>query len=286
MTPLAILIIGCGYLGRRAAAQWQAAGQHVFATTRSAARADELRQSGVEPVVCDVLDAGTVPRLPEVAAVLYAVGFDRAGSQGRTMRDVYVGGLANVLDKLPPTGRLLYASSTGVYGQVDGEDVDETAATEPVEEAGKVVLEAEELLRRRRPDAVRLRFAGMYGPGRLLRRQTLEAGEAIIADPDKWLNLIHIDDGVTAVLAAAERARPGEIYNVADDRPARRREFYARLAELLSAPPPRFVLPAPGAALTGHERTNRRVMNRRLRRELAVTLRYPSFAEGLAASVG
>jgi nucleoside-diphosphate-sugar epimerase len=264
------------------AAQYLAAGRRVFATTRRADRADELRRLGVEPIVCDVLDAVGVPVLPETAAVLYAVGFDRAA--GRAMRDVYVGGLANVLARLPATGRLLYVSSTGVYGQVDGEEVDETAATEPLEEAGKIVMEAEALLRQQRPEAVRLRFAGMYGPGRLLRRQAIESGDPIVGDPEKWLNLIHIDDGVSAVLAAEQRARPGEVYNIADDRPARRREFYRRLAELLQSPPPRFVLPAPDAPLSGHERTNRRVVNRRMRQELAVSLRYPSFAEGLPAS--
>jgi nucleoside-diphosphate-sugar epimerase len=276
---LSILIVGCGYLGERVAARCLAAGQRVFATTRRPDRAEELRRLGVEPVVCDVLGAATVPAFPEVDVVLYAVGYDRGGAGGLNMRDVYVVGLANVVEKLPLTGRLLYASSTGVYGQVAGEGVDETAATEPVEEGGKVVLAAEELLRQRRPDAVRLRFAGMYGPGRLLRRQAVTAGEPIVGDPEKWLNLIHIDDAVTAVLAAA-RARPGEIYNVADDLPARRREFYTRLAELLGAPPPRFV-----AAALGTEATNRRVVNRRLRQELGVALRYPSFVEGLPASV-
>ncbi len=276
---MATLILGCGYLGRRAAVRWRELGQHVFATTRSVAHAEELRQLGVEPIIADVLDPGSSGQFPGfmVDVVLYAVGFDR-GAFG-SMRAVHIQGLANMLDRLS-WGRFLYVSSTGVYGQTGGEDVEEIAATEPLEESGKVVLEAEQLLMRRRPDAVRLRFAGMYGPGRLLRRQALLAGEPIAADPEKWLNLIHIDDGVTAVLAAAERARPGEVYNVADDRPARRHEFYTRLAELLGAPPPRFVAPTPGM-----EAANRRVVNRRMRRELGVELRYPSFVEGLPAAV-
>jgi len=98
-------------------------------------------------------------------------------------------------------------------------------------------------------------------------------GEPIAADPDGWLNLIHVEDGAAAVVAAAERGEPGRTYNVADDRPATRREFYAELAGLLGAPAPRF---APAA-----ERTNRRVNNRRMRDELRVELQFADFRAGL-----
>jgi nucleoside-diphosphate-sugar epimerase len=213
---------------------------------------------------------------------LYSVGFDRGA--GRSMRAVYVNGLDNVLAALPAPGQFLYVSSTGVYGQCHGEEVDETAATEPAEESGRVVLEAEGVLRRRLPAAVVLRFAGIYGPERLPRAQALRAGEPLVGDPEKWLNLIHVEDGAAAVLAADGRGRPGAVYNVADDRPVRRREFYGLLARLLGAPEPRFVPPAPDAPLPAHERADRRVGNRRLRQDLAVELRYPTYREGLAAS--
>ncbi len=256
----------------------------MVATTRSAARAGEMRQSGIEPVVCDVLEPASLKALPVADTVVYCVGFDRTAD--RPMREIYVAGLRNVLATLPPPGRLIYVSSTGVYGHSQGEEVDEDAATEPVEESGRVVLEAERLLHELLPGAVVLRFAGIYGPGRLLRRQAIQAGEPLVGDPDKWLNLIHVDDAAAAVVAAAERARPGAVVNVADDRPVRRREFYALLARLLSAPEPRFVPPTPGAPPPGHERTNRRIVNRRLRTELGMPLQYPSCAEGLPASVG
>ncbi len=277
------LIIGCGYLGRRVAALWQAQGHRVRATTRSHTRAEEFRQAGLDPLLCDVLDPATLHDLPAADTVLYCVGFDRAA--GKSMSEVYVRGLGNVLAALPAPGRFLYVSSTGVYGQCGGEEVDETAATEPVEESGRIVLEAERLLRARLPEAIILRFAGIYGPGRLLRRQAVAAGEPIVGDPGKWLNLIHVMDGAAAVLAAEEHGRPGEVYNVCDDAPVRRRDFYTRLAQLLGAPEPRFVPPEPGGALPGHERTNRRVVNRRLHEELKVRLRYPSCAQGLRDSL-
>ena len=268
------LILGCGYLGFRLARAWVADGYEVHATTRSPRRAADFAQEGIVAHVGDVVDPLSLT-LPEVDVAVWAVGFDRGA--GVPMRRVYVEGLNNALDALPGGPRIVLVSSTSVYGQTDGSEVDERSPTQPLEESGRVVLKAETLLLSRRPDATIARFAGIYGPGRSLRAKDLLAGTPLAVDPEKWLNLIHVEDGVRAVLAICQRGRFGEVYNVCDDRPARRREFYARLAERIGAPPPRFV-PPPVA-----EEANRRIVNRRLRRELGVVLAYPSFEEGLAA---
>src|SRR6478609_1277397 len=110
------LILGCGYLGRRVAARWVAAGRRVAALTRRNPAA--LAALGVEPVVGDVLDPATLRHLPRAATVLYAVGMDR--SQGKTMHEVYVNGLRHVLGTIPRPDRFVYVSSTSVYGQTDG----------------------------------------------------------------------------------------------------------------------------------------------------------------------
>src|SRR5437899_861111 len=89
------LILGCGYLGRVVARRWLAQGYRVIGLTRS--RADELHALGIEPVVGDVTDPAL--RLPAADTLLYSVGLDR--SAGRSMREVYVGGLTNVLNALP-----------------------------------------------------------------------------------------------------------------------------------------------------------------------------------------
>ncbi|MBX9579566.1 MAG: SDR family oxidoreductase [Gemmataceae bacterium] len=265
------LIVGCGYLGRRVAARWVAAGRRVSALTRG--NADALRALGIRPVVGDVTDPASLRGLPAAGTVLYAVGMDRG--QNKTRREVYVDGLGHVLDTLPRPERFVYVSSTGVYGQTDGGWVDEASPTEPVEEAGRVVLAAERLLRARLPEAVVLRFAGIYGPGRLLRKQPLLNGEPLAGDADKWLNLIHADDGAAAVLAAEANARPGATYTIADDQPVTRRAFYTRLAELLNAPPAAFDhRPEPGAA-------DRRVSNRTAKAELGWSPAYPTYPEGL-----
>ncbi|MCI0684773.1 MAG: SDR family oxidoreductase [Gemmataceae bacterium] len=274
------LILGCGYLGRRVARLWLAQGHHVAGVTRRAEAAAELRNDGVEPIRADVLRPDSLRGLAPADTVLYAVGLDR--TSGASMRAVYVDGLANVLDhlpgpRLPALPRFIYVSSSSVYGQTDGDWVDEDSPTEPREESGKIVLEAERLLHSRRPGAIVLRFAGMYGPGRLLREKTIRAGELIVGDADKWLNLIHVEDGARAVLAAQERGQPGRIYNICDDHPVRRRDFYSELARRLGAPAPRFTPPPPDQPTPPHEQANRRLRNRRMHEELHVALRYPSF---------
>jgi nucleoside-diphosphate-sugar epimerase len=267
------LIIGCGYLGRRVAAAWVARGHRVFGTTRTVEGFGELRQLGVEPLQADVLDPKSLHSLPAVETVLHCVGLDRKAGVSR--RSVYVDGLANVLDAIVAPKRFLYVSSTSVYGQTQGEEVDETAATEPADDAGRVMLAAEQALRQRVPDAVILRFTAIYGPGRFLRAQAVRAGEVLPVDPNSWLNLIHVDDGVQAVVAAEEHGKPGETYNVNDGHPVRRGEFYTTLAARLGAPQPRFAPPAVTAD------SNRRIVNRRLLEELEVRLQYPRYELGL-----
>ena len=159
----------------------------------------------------------------------------------RRCGSVYVDGLADVLDHLPRAGKFIYISSSSVYGQTGGEWVDEESATEPLEESGRIVLAAEEVLRSKISDAIILRFGGIYGPGRLLRQKTLHAGEPIVGDGSKWLNLIHVEDGARVVLAAEQYGRPGRVYNVCDGHPVQRHVFYTYLALKLGAAAPRFM---------------------------------------------
>jgi nucleoside-diphosphate-sugar epimerase len=270
------LIVGCGYLGQRVAGLLLAAGHRVSAATRRPERAAELAALGIEPVMCEVTDAPL--RLPEVDGVVHCVGWDRAG--GRTFRQVYVDGLGNVADASMSAAKIVHVSSTSVYGQTAGEDVDEAGETTPVEDSGKVVLEAERLLRSKRPDAVILRFAGIYGPGRLLRESALRKGERLGPGASHWLNLIHIDDGAAAVAAALDRASAGSTFNVADGHPVRRLDVYLYLARLLNTGPPVFTIGE------GGKQSNRRVVARRMREELGVTPRYGSYLSGLRASIG
>jgi nucleoside-diphosphate-sugar epimerase len=278
---LAHLVIGCGYVGEPVALEWASErGHETWATTRSPQRAAEMAASGLKPIICDVLQPPSLRELPQADTVLYAVGLDR--SAGQSMRAVYVDGLGNVLDHLPRPRRLVYVSSTSVYGARDGSWVDENTPCTPLEDSGQVLLEAEGLLLHRWPDAVILRFAGIYGPERLLRRRAIEAGEPLPGDPEQWLNLIHLFDAVEAIMAAENRGQAGRVYNIADGYPCRRRQFFGEMARLLGAPAPQFV---PGPSRPGREAGSRRIRNTRMRQELQVHPRFPSYEEGLSATI-
>ena len=280
------LIIGCGFLGQRVGKQLHDRGETVFGTTRKLDRQGELAAAGIEPIVADVLDPSSLVALPNVDRILYCVGFDR--TRNIPMRTVYVDGLRNVLTEVgrrtevsPP--RLVYASSTGVYARDDGGWVDEDYPAEPRHESGKVCLEAEGVARSSGLPLCILRFSGLYGSGRIMRMATLAKGEPVIGNPDKWLNVIHIDDAATAAVAALDQVDSDPIYVISDDRPVLRSEFYTLAARCLSAPPPSFILPEPGSPEAKREESNKRASNKRMKERLHVALKYPDITTGLPA---
>lgn len=278
------LIIGTGYLGERVARLLVARGDRVYGTTRSLGRAIELSRLGIEAVVADVMVPDSLSRLPEVDRVLYCVGYDR--SKGVPIREVYVEGLRHALGHLVDrAGRVVYAGSTGVYGQNDGEWVDEDSPAEPRSESGKACLEAEETLRSSALPSTILRYSGLYGPGRIMRREGLLKAEPIVGDPDKFLNLIHIDDAARAAIAALDHPEPGVLYLATDNRPAPRREFYTLAAEALGAPAPRFEVPEPGSAKAGRDESNKRASNAKIRAELGFEPLYPDVTTGVPAAI-
>lgn len=280
------LIFGCGYLGRRVADVWRAGGDVVHAVTRSADRAAEWSSAGLEPIVADLCAPDTLTALPDVESVLYAVGYDR--SSGRSREEVMIAGLQHVLDRVQ-CRRFVFISSSSVYGQSAGEWVDESSACQPMQPGGECCLAAEQLVAARFPAngptaAHVLRLSGIYGPQRLLTRiDGLRAGQPLAGRAEAWLNLIHVADAVQAVLACDQRAQAGATYLVSDDCPVRRGEYYAHLARVVGAAPPTF--DEAQASARGSGGVNKRCRNRRLREELGVTLRYPTFVEGIAASV-
>jgi nucleoside-diphosphate-sugar epimerase len=282
---LAKLIFGCGYLGERVLRRWRAAGEKVYAVTRSADRAAQWQREGIAPLVLDITQDLHEAAPNDVDTVLFAVGFDPKA--GRSIREVYVEGLTSALAWLPPNvQRFIYISSTGVYGSFAGEWIDEASPCEPVREGGKACLEAERLLAASPfgDRSIVLRLAGIYGPGRIPRASDLIAGKPIDAELDGYLNLIHVEDAARIVLLADQNRATSPCLLVSDGHPVRRREYYEELAHLLGAPPPRFTPPAEtspprrGAA-------DKRIRNERLMKELQPQFRFPDYRAGLADAV-
>ena len=271
------LVIGCGYLGLRTARRWLAAGDRVWGMTRSVTRAAELAAAGIEPIVADVTKPDTIRDLPDVATMFWAVGFDR--SAGTTHHDVHVSGLARAIDSLPGRPRIILSSSTGVWGNDDGAVVTEATPATPTREAGKVLLEAEAMLHSLAPGrGTALRFAGLYGPDRLPRLDDLKAGRPIAADPESWLNLIHVDDAANIVCTVSAAASPRPLYVVSDGVPVRRRDWYAHLAKRSGSPPPTWDPSAPRT-----RGADKRIDPSLLFSDMPIALAYPDSFRGLDA---
>jgi nucleoside-diphosphate-sugar epimerase len=284
------LIFGCGYLGARVARRWHDAGDEVTVVTRSRPRADGFIHHGYRAIVADITQPETLVGLPAAEAVLFAVGFDH--SAGGSIESVYAGGVRNVLAALPAdTGRFIYISTTGVYGNANGGWVDEDTPPEPQRAGGRASLAAEHAFAAS-PFAARgiiLRLAGIYGPGRIPYLDKLRAGEPIPAVREGYLNLIHVEDAAVVVVAAAEPNRKSQtgrggrfIFCVCDGQPVRRCEYYAEVARQIGAPPPRFTTPEADSPRATRAEADRRIRNDRMRAELGIELAYPDYRAGLA----
>jgi len=284
------LIFGCGYLGERVARQWHEAGDEVIVVTRSATRANELAGQGYRALVADVTKPETIGELPTCETVLFAVGYD--GSAGTSIEQVYAVGIRNVLHRLPDdTGSFIYISSTGVYGDAAGGWVDEQTAPNPQRPGGRASLAAELTLAASRltQRSIILRLAGIYGPGRIPYLDKLRRGEPIAAPSAGWVNLIHVDDATSAVLAAESYAAGvGAVsgpqrFCICDGTPAVRCEFYREVARQIGADEPKFTTPASDSPAAARAAADKRISNEKMLRLLGIRLDYPSYVKGLAA---
>lgn len=227
-----LLIAGCGDLGVRLAGRvdedWQVHGLR---------RRVEVLPETIVPVRADLSDPESLSAVAgQWDAVVYQATPDQYDVAG--YRAAYFQGLANLFEQVSAR-RLIFVSSTAVYGQDEGEWVDETSETRPARFNGRVLLEAEALAADLAPESVVLRFAGIYGPDRDFLVRKVVAAEARCRDkPPQWTNRIHAEDcaGVLAHLLTLDQ--PAPLYCASDSHPARRCEVLDWLAERLDAAAP------------------------------------------------
>ncbi|MGI9336599.1 MAG: sugar nucleotide-binding protein [Gammaproteobacteria bacterium] len=272
-----ILIAGCGDVGTRLGLRLAACGHQVFGLRRNAGRLPPP----LNGVAADLNDAATLQGLPDSIEYLhYTAAADR--SDDAAYKAAYVDGLVNVLGALRTSGaclrRLLFISSTSVYGQSDGAWVDETEPTRPASFSGRRLLEGERTALEGAPEAVVVRFGGIYGPGRERLITRVREGAPCVADPPTYTNRIHVDDcaGVMAHLMALPA--PESVYIGVDSAPAAQCEVMDWLAGRLSVPRPPRAAPAPHRQVRG----NKRCRNDRLRSS-GYRFQFPSYREGYAA---
>ena len=272
-----VLVAGCGWLGTALARGLVLRGDRVTGVRRDPARAEELRALGVEPLALDLAAPGAAERLPAADAI---VACQAAGADGvEAYRAAYVDANRALIAAAARGGAraLVYTGSTGVFGQRDGADVDETTPPAPASATAQVLVEAEALVRRGSAGALRtsvVRLSGLYGPGRAGIVDRVRAGKlALGPGDDAWMNFCHRDDAIAFVLTALERGEEGAVYHGSDAEPVRRREVVEWIAARLAMPPPRAARSADGPS--------RRIRSERTRDALGIALEYPSFREGL-----
>jgi len=278
-----VLVAGAGWLGVSVARALVARGERVTGVRRDPSRVEELRASGVEGLALDLGDPEAGARLPRDLDAIVAC--QAAVADGvEPYRRAYLDANRTLLGAARRIGvrAFVYTGSTGVFGQRDGSDVDEATPVAPVGPAASVLAEAEAMVLGAGVPANVARLSGLYGPGRDWPVERVRRGQvALGAGDEAWMNFCHLDDAVAGVLAAVDRGAPGRVYHFTDAHPARRREVAEWVARRLGIAVPRL---SPAAAPAGGP--SRRIHGEASRAELGLTLRYPSFREGVDALLG
>ncbi len=274
-----VLIIGCGFVGERVADQLHAAGHEVIGASHSLASAQRLSaEKPWQSLACDVSDLASVTALSALApdAVLHCASSSKGGAE--MYQAVYVQGMTNLIATFPQA-RFFYTSSTSVYPQVDGSEVDETSPADPGKDTGRLLIEAEQITLR--AGGAVLRLAGIYGAGRSFVLKNLLEGKSGIEVTDsapegRYLNQIHAHDAATALVQLITQGQSG-LFNGVDDAQMTQSVCLEKLATLFHLPVPPIKPPDPGRKRGW---THKRVSNAKLR-ATGWTPTFPSYFDAL-----
>jgi nucleoside-diphosphate-sugar epimerase len=285
---LTLLIVGCGDVGTRVlrlvASRWR-----VLALTSTPAKVGPLRAHGAVPLIGDLDDPTTLGRLADVADFVLHLAPPPAEGE----RDPRTAALVNALARSRRVRRLVYASTSGVYGDCGGERVDETRTVRPLSDRARRRVDAESRVRwfgRWHGATVSiLRVPGIYAldrPGGDPRERLQRGTPVLAADDDVHTNHIHADDLARACIAALLRAAPQRVYHASDDTDLKMGEYFDLAADLCGlARPPRIARADAARVLSplalSFMSESRRLANARMVRELKLKLRYPTVADGL-----
>jgi len=286
-----VAILGCGYVGLELGRQLRD-DHDVVGVRRSDGGMDAIEAAGFEAVQADVTDDGSLSAVPGADWLVFAASSGGRGADAA--REVYVEGLETAIDHFwsreDAPERLVYTSSTGVYGDHDGAWVDESTPLDPRTAKTEVLAEAERVARERPAEygghGTVARFAGLYGPGRYRLERYLDG--PVTAG---YLNMVHRTDAAGAVRFLLEADHRDEVVLVVDDEPVEKWAFADWLAEACGvAFPPKQTTEERLADADLSEtakrriRTSKRCSNDRLR-ELGYEFVYPTFREGYREAV-
>lgn len=287
-----VLIVGCGDVGLRVA-QALPARVRVIALTSTPGRVPELRERGILPLQGDLDAPRTLARLAGIADRVVHLAPPPSEPQQEWWRDARTQALLRVLRLRTPPASLVYGSTSGVYGDCQGEWVSESRPVQPRTPRAQRRVDAERQVRFfGRGTGARvsvLRIPGIYAPDRAggtPRDRLLKGTPVLQAQDDVYTNHIHANDLARALFAALWRGATQRVYNASDDTELKMGDYFDLAADLYGLPrPPRVArstaqeqLPL---MLLSFMSESRRLDNTRLKKELRVRLWYPTVAEGL-----
>lgn len=283
-----LLIVGCGDIALRTADLLRKR-YHLLGLCRKAENFDTLRRHGIQPIAGDLDQPASLAKLAGLAHTIVHL----APPPARGRRDTRTTHLLAALSRRSnmPRGilphRLVYISTSGVYGNCDGDWVDEKHAINPYNERAWRRVDAERQIRnwgKRHGIAVSiLRVPGIYAVDRLPLARLRQGTPALLADEDSYTNHIHADDLARIIVATLRFGKPGRIYHASDDSHLKMADYFDLVADHFNLPrPPRLSRQQAQALVTpgmwSFMQESRRLTNQRMKQELHVRLRYPTVA--------
>ncbi len=279
-----LLLVGCGDVGMRLLPLLRDQFR-VFATTSQTARVTELRTAGAIPLVVNLDQPHSLQKLVGLAP--YIVHLAPPQSEGKLDRRT-----RNLIAILPRHGKLVYVSTTGVYGDCGGASFDETRKVAPFNARALRRVDAEQSLRawakKSQARIAILRVPGIYAGDRLPVDRLRQGTPALAAEDDVYTNHIHADDLANIIKLALFRAQPQRVYHTVDDSDLKMAAYFDLVADAFQLPhPPRMprdeLAQHVSPMLMSFMSESRRLQNHRMKTELGVQLRYPHVSDTLKA---
>jgi nucleoside-diphosphate-sugar epimerase len=277
-----LLILGCGDVGMRLLPLLR---RHfrIFAVTTQTSRQEELRMAGAVPVIADLDEPATLGRLARLARhIIHLAPPQSSGATDRRTR--------NLAAILPDRARLVYVSTSGVYGNCDGEKIDETRPVNPRNPRAARRVDAERVLRawaqRAHAHLSIVRVPGIYAHDRLPLERLQKRTPALQAQDDVFTNHVHADDLARIIVAALFHGQSSRIYHAVDDSDLKMADYFDTVADAQKLPrPPRLPRAELESKVTpmmlSFMSESRRLKNQRIKAELGVRLRFPTVADAL-----
>ncbi len=285
------LFAGCGYVGRQVALRELADGGAVAAIVRTAESAERLNREGIEAVSADLENESPCTGVLRGRVLYWFVPPQPEGDQDRRLRCF----IQYAVESGERPFRVVLISTTGVYGDCQGEWVTEDRTLAPQTGRARRRVDAEQVMRTwcqmHDIPIVALRVPGIYGAGKLPLKRLREGLPVLAPELAPWSNRVHVEDLISVCLAAARIEHPLAVYNVSDGHPSTMTDFFFSVADITGLPrPPVVDKQEATAALSAEMRSylaeSKRIDNTRMREHLGVDVRYPDLASGLSVLVG